>query len=113
MKTIDVYLCYFGASCVYNGVERRAAAVRLTAESDAGQITYFVSVSFFPHETEDDFGISYDAEASKIIYQAKGRRSKKREAEFLSALEEHANELAGELGGSIDWADPLIEPRLG
>lgn len=114
MKTIDVYLQYFKANCVFNGVQRNGAAVRLTAESDAGQITYTVSVSFFPHESDDDFRISYDAEASKILYRAKGRRSKKREqAEFMPALREQANELASSLGGSIDWENPLIEARLG
>ncbi|MBR3299723.1 MAG: hypothetical protein IKI64_11090 [Clostridia bacterium] len=114
MKTIDVYLQYIKASCVFNGVQRNGAAVRLTAESDAGQITYTVSVSFFPHETEDDFRISYDAEASKTVYQAKGRRSKKREqTELLPALRAHADELAASLNGSIDWESPLIEARMG
>jgi hypothetical protein len=97
-----------------NGVQRNGAAVRLTAESDAGRITYTVSVSFFPHEADDDFRISYDAEASKILYQAKGRRSKKREqTEFMPSLHEHANELAASLDGTIDWECPLTEARLG
>lgn len=114
MKTIDVYLQYFKANCVFSGVQRNGAAVRLTAESDAGMITYLVSVSFFPHESEDDFRISYDAEASKTIYHAKGRRSKKREqADFMPELREHANELAALLDGTIDWDSPLIEARLG
>lgn len=114
MKTIDVYLQYFKASCMVSGVQRNGAAVRLTSESDSGQITYTVSVSFFPHETDDDFRISYDAEASKTIYQAKGRCSKKREqSEFLPALRDHANELAASLNGAIDWESPLIEARLG
>ena len=114
MKTIDVYLQYFKANCVANGVQRNGAAVRLTAESDAGMITYTVSVSFFPHETDDDFRISYDAEAAKTLYQAKGRRSKKREqTEFMPALREHANELAASMNGTVDWESPLIEARMG
>ena len=36
MKTIDVYKQYFCAECTFNGVERRGAAVWLTAESDSG-----------------------------------------------------------------------------
>ena len=114
MKTIDVYLQYFKANCVANGVQRNGAAVRLTAESNAGMITYSVSVSFFPHETDDDFRISYDAEAAKTLYQAKGRRSKKREqTEFMPALREHANELAASMNGTVDWESPLIEARMG
>ena len=114
MKTVDVYLQYFKANCMVSGVQRNGAAVRLTAESDAGMITYTVSVSFFPHEADDDFRISYDAEAAKTLYQAKGRRSKKREqTEFMPSLHEHANELAASLNGIIDWERPLTEARLG
>lgn len=36
MKVIDVYQQYFAGKCVFHGVERRGADVRLTAISDAG-----------------------------------------------------------------------------
>ena len=111
MNCVDVYLQYFAAEAVCNGVPRRGAAVRLTAESGEGMIRYLVSVSFFPHEGAEDFRISYDAAAERELYQAKGRRSRKREAAWLDTLRETANELAAELGGVIDWDEPLIEAR--
>ena len=113
MKVIDVYEQYFKADCLFNTVQRNGAVVKLTATSDAGQITYEVFVSFFPHEDETDFRISYDAEAHETLYEGKGRRSKKREQELLPTVREHADALAASLGGSIDWASPLIEARLG
>lgn len=108
---IDVYEQYFKAECVFNEVPRRAAVVKLTSDSEAGNIRYTVSVSFFPHADEEDFAVSYDAYAEKEIFSAKGRRSKKREKGFLDAFREHADGLASELGGSIFWDEPLREAR--
>ena len=113
MKVIDVFLCYYGAECVANERERHAAAVRLTATSDAGMITYEYSVSFFPHDDPEDFMISYDACVSGIAYEGKGRRSKKKEAVYRAELREQVDALAAQLDGTIDWENPLIEPRLG
>lgn len=113
MKVIDVYEQYFGGECVFQEVERHAAAVRLTATSDAGRISYEVSVSFFLHRDPEDFAVSYDAYASKTIYDAPGRRSKKREAVLLEELRPRAEELAETLGGRIFWDQPLREARIG
>ncbi len=110
---VDVYSQYFAAECVYNGRERKGVVVNLTSSSEAGTIRYRVSISFFPHETSEDFGISYDAYVEKEIYNAKGRRSKKREAGMLAELKEHADELAKSLGGTIAWEKPLREARRG
>ncbi len=113
MKVIDVYQQYFAASCVYNGVKRRAATVALTATSDAGTIRYEAAVSFFPHTEADDFAVSYDACASKELYAAPGRRAKKREAAMLEGFRAEADELAASLGGEIDWDRPLRDARYG
>ena len=113
MKTIDVYERYFEGECVFNGVRRRAAVVKLTAESDNGNIRYEVSVSFFPHEDEFDYAISYDAYSSIVIYDGKGRRSKKKEAAYLDRLTSYADELAHNTDGKIYWDKPLIEERRG
>ena len=52
--------------------------------------------------------------AEETVYEAKGRRSKKREQEeLLPAVREHADKLAESLSGKIDWDEPLIEARLG
>lgn len=110
---IDVYKQYFAAECVYNEVERKGVSVTLTSTSGGGEIKYAVTISFFPHRDAEDFAISYDAFASKEIFNAKGRRSKKREAKFLAEIQIHANELAAGMGGSIFWDKPLIETRLG
>ena len=113
MRTVNVYDCYYSAKCVFSGRERHAARVLLIAGSGGGEICYEAAVSFFPHDTEDDFAVSCDAYASKKLYSGKGRRSKKREAEYLKSLAEICDALARELGGSIFWDQPLICARLG
>ncbi len=113
MATINVFECYYAGRCEYNGVERRAAQVRLVSDSECGQIKYEVTVSFFPHETEEDYRISYDAMGSRTLYEGKGRRSKKREAEYTETIESTAQEIAREMGGEIDFGKPLIEARRG
>ncbi len=109
----DVYSQYFAAECVYNGRERKGVVVNLTSSSESGTIRYHVNISFFPHENSEDFAITYDAYAEKEIYNNRGRRSKKREATMLADIRMHADELAKELGGTIDWDRPLGEARLG
>ncbi|MBR1842159.1 MAG: hypothetical protein IJ788_02670 [Oscillospiraceae bacterium] len=111
MKTVDIFEQYFEADCVYNGRARHAACVKLTAESDAGSITYEASVSFFPHDAPDDFGISYDAFAAETLCSGKGRRSKKREAELDDKKFDHFAALAESLNGKIYFDKPLIEAR--
>lgn len=113
MKVIDVYQQYFSAKCVFNGVPRRAASVTLTATSDAGTIRYEAAVSFFPHTSEDDFAVSYDACAQTELYAAPGRRAKKREAALLKELPAAADALAAQLGGEIFWDRPLRDARYG
>ena len=112
MATINVYQQYFAAECTYNGVDRHAAAVTLIATFEDGQIRYEVAVSFFPHVSDDDFAISYDAYFSKLLYEAKGRRSKKREQQLMEILHDESDSLATEANGVIFWDRPLIEARL-
>ena len=113
MKTIDVYKQYFSAECTFNGVERRGAAVWLTAESDSGNIRYEVGVTFFPHQDDEDFGISYDACALKELFSAKGRRSKKKDEQYLAEVQPVANEIAASMNGTIHWDKPLREAQYG
>lgn len=113
MATVNVYLQYFAAECTFNGVERRAVSVMLVATSEEGQIKYEVAVSFFPHVAEDDFAVSYDAYFSKTLFEAKGRRSKKREQQLMETIQEEADSLAKEANGIIYWDKPLIEARRG
>ena len=113
MKNTDFYERYFEADMTYNGVKRRAALVKLTAETDSGMIKYEVSVNFFPHSEDDDFAVSYDAYFSDEIYNGKGRRSKKKEAVFLDGLREKADETAKKAGGVIYWDKPLTDERKG
>ena len=113
MATINVYEQYFRAEGVFNGVERRAASVLLISDSEAGHIRYSLAVNFFPHREDDDFAISYDAYFSKTLYESSGRRSRKREEAFLTAMQEEADGLAAANGGRIFWVKPLIEARRG
>ncbi len=113
MKVIDVVMSYYEAESVAKERPRHAAKVSLTCTTDAGTVDYVWAVSFFPHDAEDDFAVSYDAETSRSIYNAKGRRAKKREGEFLEQRESVCDELAAEFEGKIFWDKPLIEARLG
>ena len=113
MATIKVYEQYFKASCMANEVERRAVSVMLIATSEEGRIRYEVAVNFFPHRDEEDYAVSYDAYYSKTIYEAQGRRAKKREKELLEVFRSQADLLAAEANGKIFWDEPLIEARYG
>jgi hypothetical protein len=111
--TIDVYRQYFEASCEFAGVPRRAALVTLTSDSEAGFIRYTASATFFPHRDEEDFAISYDAVASALLHEGKGRRSKKREAALLEGLQEAVDEASKALGAQVFWDKPLREAQRG
>ena len=92
---------------------RKGAAVSLTSSSGEGQIRYTVQIAFFPYADPEDFSISYDAAAEKLLYEAKGRRSKKREQAFMETLRGEADALAAEMGGSIFWEQPLNAAQYG
>jgi hypothetical protein len=113
MKVIDVYKQYLSGECVYNEVERKGVVVTLTATSDCGNIMYEVGISFFPHGDEEDFAISYDAYASKLIFNEKGRRSKKRDTQMLEQVRGVASVLAEEMNGVIYWDKPIREAVYG
>ena len=111
--TIDVYSQYFEADLVYNEVPRRAAIVKLTSDSEAGQIRYTANVSFFPYRDPEDFAVSYDAYFESVMYEGKGRRSKKREAKLLEGLQAEIDALAEEAGGRVFWDRPLRDAVRG
>ena len=113
MAEINVYQQYFSAQGTFHGVPRHAVSVLLISDSEAGRIRYEVAVSFFPHNDAEDFAVSYDAFFSKVLYEASGRRSKKREALLLESLRDEADALASEAGGIIFWDQPLLEARRG
>ena len=110
---INVYSQYFQAKACFSGVERRGALVLLISDSEAGMISYKVAVSFFPHRDAEDFGVSYDAYFEKEVYNAPGRRSKKREAAFLASLRSEIDAIAAEHDAAVDWEHPLNEARMG
>lgn len=110
---IDVYKRFYEAECVFNDIPRRAAIVKLTSDSEKGNIRYMVSVSFFPFRDPEDFAVSYDAYAEKEIYNAKGRRSRKREAKFMEEFRIEVDSLAETLGGTVKWDFPLRDAVIG
>jgi hypothetical protein len=85
----------------------------LIADSEAGNIRYEAAVSFFPHNQDDDFAVSYDAYFSKVLFEAAGRRSKKREQALMEEFRQHIDELAEATGGKVLWDKPLREERRG
>ena len=107
MKSIDVYKQYFSAFCDFDGDVRRGASVVLNATSEEGNIEYKVCVSFFLHEDEDDFRISYDRYFEKVLFSGKGRRTKKRDAEYMKEIRAAADAIAAENRAVIDWEKPL------
>ena len=111
--SIDVYKQYFSAACTFNEVDRHGVSVWLNVESTGGNVRYEVGVSFFPHVDEEDFAISYDACGSKELIFTKGRRSKKRDEQCLTQIQETANELAASFNGTIYWDQPLNEAQYG
>ena len=111
--TIDVYRCYYEAECEFAGVPRKAALVTLTSDSEAGQIRYTAAATFFPHRDPEDFAVSYDAVAETVLYEGKGRRSKKREAALLEGLQNAIDEAAAPLTAAIFWDKPLREAQFG
>ena len=110
---INVYEQYFKADAVFSGVPRKGALVALISDSEAGSITYKAAVTFFPHRDEEDFAVSYDAYFEEELYSGKGRRSKKKEAEYLEGLRETIDRIAAENNASVIWSEPLREERRG
>lgn len=110
---INAYERYYKAEAVFSGVPRSGALVMLTADSEAGFITYKAAVTFFPHTDAEDFAVSYDAYFEQELYSGKGRRSKKKEAAFLEQLPETVSRLAAERSASVLWDEPLTAERRG
>ena len=109
--TLNVFEQYFAASGEFSGVKRRGALVMLISDSEAGSVRYEAAVTFFPHADEEDFAVSCDAYFSRTLYEAKGRRSKKREAALLETLRETVDALAEESGCAVLWDEPLRDAR--
>ena len=110
---VNVYEQYFAADCVANSIHRHAALVMLIADSEKGTIRYEAAVTFFPHIDENDFAVSYDAYRSDVLYEAHGRRSKKREAMLLETLQEDIDALCRQANATVYWDKPLKEARRG
>ncbi|MBR0136872.1 MAG: hypothetical protein IJM15_00465 [Erysipelotrichaceae bacterium] len=116
VDAIDVYSQYFNAHANVNGVERKAAIVKLTCLKDIeGLLAYQISASFFPFRDPEDFVVSGDAEASEIVFEAKKRRVKKKEAELLETIREDLDKIITKLDpkAEIYWDRPLMEARMG
>ena len=111
--TLNVYEQFFAAEMVANGVPRHAALVMLIADSEAGNIRYEAAATFFPHNDEEDFAVSYDAYFSRVLYENKGRRSKKREQQLINEFQNHIDEMVKEAGGEVFWNQPLREAKWG
>ncbi len=113
MNVINVYEQYFRAECVYNDMPRRAVIAKLQSISDEGTIEYKVILNFFPYRDEEDWAETFDAVGEKTIYQAKGRRSRRREQGFLKErFRDDCDELAAQMNGTIFWDQPMSEPRI-
>ena len=113
MASVNVYEQYFSAEAEFNGVPRHGALVMFISDSDAGNIRYEAAVTFFPHRDEEDYAVSYDAYLSKVLYEAKGRRSKKREEALMENFQNEIDQLADTIGGKVLWEQPLREARRG
>ena len=70
-------------------------------------------MTFFPHNDDEDYAVSYDGYFSKVLYESKGHRSKKREQALMEEFREAIGALAQETGGEVYWDRPLCEARKG
>ena len=113
MATINVYERYYSAEAEFNEVPRHGALVMLIATSEEGNIRYEAAVTFFPHRDAEDYAVSYDAYFSKVLYESKGRRSKKREQTLMETFEQVIDQLAETIGGKVIWEKPLREAKRG
>ena len=113
MATINVYEQYFAAEHEFSGVKRHAALAMLIATSEEGSIKYEAAVTFFPHVSEEDFGVSYDDYFSKVLFEGKGRRSQKRDSAFTAQLREEIDAMTAPSGAKVFWDRPLREARYG
>ena len=111
--TIDVFSGYYAAEMTCQGIPRHAAVVKLISDSEGGTITYTALVSFFPHNDEEDFAVSYDACFTAEVFRSPGRRSRKREEKLLENLRNVIDELSEKAGGQVFWDKPLGEAQRG
>ena len=111
MAVVNVFEQYYAAGGTFGGTERRGALVMLISDSEAGRIRYEAAVSFFPHRDDEDYAVSYDAYFSRVLYEAPGRRSRKREAQLLDSLKDTVDSIASGAGGTVYWDRPLREAR--
>ena len=105
--TTDVFSGYYRAEAEHGGVKRNGVLVKLTADSEGGNISYEVSAAFFPHVADNDFAVSYDMYLSEVIYSAKGRRSRKKETTFLEDLQKYIDSLSAKASARVFWEEPL------
>ena len=110
---INVYERYYKADEVFSVVQRNGALVFLISDSEAGSISYKAAVSFFPHRNAEDFAVSYDAYFEEVLFSGKGRRSKKKEAEYLEHLQEFIDGIAEKHSARVLWDEPLTEEKRG
>ena len=110
---VNVYERFYKADAVFSDVRRNAALVMLISDSEAGSITYKAAVTFFPHRDEEDYAVSYDAYFEEELYSGSGRRSKKKEEEYIEKLPEAVDRLAGANNAKVLWDEPLREERRG
>ncbi|MBR5731259.1 MAG: hypothetical protein IKX89_04880 [Firmicutes bacterium] len=113
MAVINVYEQYFEAEHTAGGIQRRAALVMLISTSEEGNIRYEAAATFFPHRDEEDYAVSYDDYFSTVLYEARGRRSKKREKALLENFRGTVDGMIKEAGASVFWDRPLMEARMG
>ena len=113
MATVNVYEQYFEAEGSFNNRQRHGALVMMTADSEEGNITYKAAVTFFPHDDEEDYAVSYDAYFESVMYQGKGRKKKKREQSMMEGLRPAVDRLAAENNAAVFWDRPLREERRG
>ena len=113
MGQINVYEQYFKARHIFADVPRRAALVILIAVSEEGRIRYEAAATFFPHNDPEDFAVSYDDYHAVTLYDAPGRRSRKREAALLEGLRQVLDKALAGTEAEIFWDEPLRDARMG
>ncbi len=111
MDPITIYSAYMRADANVNDMQRNACLVSIICESAGGRVRYLERINFIPFEDEEDFRDTYDAQAETVLFEGKGRRSRRKDEAALAAVSAAGDALAAAFGGKIFWEQFIREPR--
>ncbi len=111
MDPVTIYSAYMRADAKVHDMQRNACLVSIICESAKGYVSYLERINFIPFEDEEDFRDTYDAQAERILFEGKGRRSRLKDESALAKIKVIGDELAAPFNGKIYWEQFIREPQ--